>query len=333
MTFRFQDREVRTGHPEHVHFPVAVTAAGAEIRIPLHIVPGQRSGPAVLLCAGSHGEEVWSTEFLRRVHGDLHERDFDFAGTILLAPVLSPTSFEAGPRHTPFDYHNLNRIFPGQPAGAGWFTEMIADVITREILPAADIVLDYHGGGTDTSIRYQYTVPPGDTHYHPVHDVALASGAEVLWEVSETRSTLTTEVTKAGKVAIIPEIGGGGDLCDEAMFDRGLASLANMLRVLDVFPGEVDAAAPRIVVRKGRAVRPRHGGLFIPEVGLDTLGTSVPEGTVLGKVVSPYTFEMLDELTAPYPKTEIMQVRNRISRVHPGDYAFIVGDGESGYTP
>ena len=28
---------------------------------------------------------------------------------------------------------------------------------------------------------------------------------------------------------------------------------------------------------------------------------------------------------------EIMQVRNRLSKVHPGDYSFIVGDGESGY--
>jgi len=48
-------------------------------------------------------------------------------------------------------------------------------------------------------------------------------------------------------------------------------------------------------------------------------------------VVSPYTFEELHRLVAPYPKTEVMQVRNRMSKVHPGEYAFIVGDGESGY--
>lgn len=332
MTFRFHDEDVATGTPRLFTFPVAVAATGQTIEIPVHVVPGRRPGPAVLLCAGSHGEEVWSVEFLRRVYVHLHEIDFDYAGTLLLAPVLSPTSFEAGIRHTPFDHHNLNRIFPGQDPGRGWFTEMLAQVITRDLLPAADIVLDYHGGGSDTSIHYHYTVPPTDPHHHPVHDAALVSGAEVLWEVAETRTTLTTEVARAGKPAIVPEIGGGGHLGGTELFDKGLRDLINMLRVLDVFAGEPDATPPRLVVRRGCAVRPRHGGIFVPALGLDALGTSVEQGTVLGTVVSPYSFDLLDELVAPYPHTEIMQVRSRISRVHPGDYAFIVGDGDSGYT-
>lgn len=333
MTFHFREQDVMTGKPQAFHLPVAISAAGQHIALPVHVVPGQDSGPAVLICAGSHGEEVWSTEFVRRIYVHLQEIDYAYSGTIILAPVLSPTSFEAGPRHTPFDYHNLNRVFPGNEPGKGWFTEMVAHVITQDLLPAADIVLDYHGGGSDTSIHYQYTVAPDNPHYEAIHNAALVSGADVLWEVAETRSTLTTEVANANKPAIIPEIGGGGDLNDDTLFTKGLNDLANMLRSLGVFPGEIDAKKPRIVVRSGRAVRPRHGGIFLPTVGLEALGTSVAQGTLLGTVVSPYTFETLDELVAPYPKTEIMQVRNRISRVHPGDYAYIVGDGDSGYVP
>jgi len=70
--------------------------------------------------------------------------------------------------------------------------------------------------------------------------------------------------------------------------------------------------------------------LFLPEVGHDALGMSVPGGTVLGQVVAPDTFEELDVIRAPYPVTEIMMVRIRISKVHPGAYAYILGDGQSG---
>jgi uncharacterized protein len=71
----------------------------------------------------------------------------------------------------------------------------------------------------------------------------------------------------------------------------------------------------------------------VPVVGLEVLGKSVPGGTVLGRVHSPYDFSVLDECVAPFARTEMMQVRNRISKVHPGEYAYIIGDGDTGYAP
>jgi hypothetical protein len=50
-------------------------------------------------------------------------------------------------------------------------------------------------------------------------------------------------------------------------------------------------------------------------------------------VHSPYDFSVLDECVAPFARTEMMQVRNRISKVHPGEYAYIIGDGDTGYAP
>ena len=51
---------------------------------------------------------------------------------------------------------------------------------------------------------------------------------------------------------------------------------------------------------------------------------------MLGRVLAPDTFEELDVLRAPYRVTEVMMVRSRISKVHPGEYAYILGDGENG---
>lgn len=331
MSFDFDGNEVRAGVPADFQIPVCTMASGHELTLSLHVVPGARPGRTVLIAAGSHGEEVWSSEFVRRTRTWLEELDYDFAGTILLAPVLSPHSYELGIRNTPFDFHNLNRVFPGNQPGSGWYTEMLAHVIAARILPAADVVFDYHGGGADTVIRYHYTTAPTTEANRTVHDVALASGAQILWEVNETRSTLTTHASAAGKLCIVPEVGGGGVADWDGSFDDALAELANMLTTLGVMDQARDVGKARILVRRGGAVRPRNGGVFVPVVAAEALGTSVDGGTLLGRVYSPHTFELLDELRAPYPKTELMQIRTRVSRVHPGDYAYIVGDGESGY--
>jgi len=89
----------------------------------------------------------------------------------------------------------------------------------------------------------------------------------------------------------------------------------------------------RVVVRTGTTLRPVHGGTFVPVCGTEMLGKSVPKGTLLGQVVSPYNFSVLDELRAPFEETELMQIRDRISKVQPGEYAYIIGDGASGYRP
>jgi uncharacterized protein len=331
MAFVYQDERVDPGSHRAFHLGVATTAAGTEIRIPIHVLAGQDDGPVVLIAAGSHGEEVWSTEFVRRAF-ERYRNDL-FKGTLMLAPVLSPVSFESGLRHTPWDHNNLNRVFPGAGPGIGWFSDLVADVLSRQVIPAADIVIDYHGGGQDTGISYQYAVPPDDPNYERVHGVAMASGAEVLWETTESRNTFSNEATRQGKVAVVVEVGGGGVIEDQAYFTQALGDLDAMLGVLGVTMTREPRSRPRVVVRRGRTVRPAHGGLFLPAVGLEALGKSIPGGTVLGRVVSPYSFEVLDELTAPYGRTEVMQVRNRIGRVHPGDYAYIVGDGDSGYAP
>jgi uncharacterized protein len=314
--------------------PVCTMASGHKLALAVHVVTGNRPGPVTLVACGSHGEELWSSDFCRRLQQFLVRDGHDFAGTMLLAPVLNPPSFESGTRNTPVDFHNLNRVFPGSPAGRNWFSDMLARVIADRILSKAEIVFDYHGGGSDTVIHYHYTVDPTLSAKHAiVHKVALASGAEVLWEHNEQRGTLTNHAESLGKLCIVVEIGGGGLILDIDYFEKAYRDFLNMAKVVEVVRGEPTFGHARIVVKKGSSIRPTHGGTFVPVIGLDMLGKSVPGGTVLGRVISPYTFEVLDECIAPYPKTELMQVRNRISKVHPGEYAYIIGDGDSGHAP
>lgn len=331
MAFEWDGTAVEAGRAAYFEFPVCTMASGFELTIPVHVVAGKRPGPTLLISATSHGEELWCCEFVRRVHQHFVNGGFDFAGTLLLAPNLNPHSFESGHRNTPIDLHNLNRVFPG--SRGGWFSDILAHAIAEHLLPKTDIIFDYHGGGSDTVIHYTYTAPPTSDQNRRVHEIALASGAEVLWEHVESRGTLTNWGEELGKLCVTPEIGGGGLITDIGYFDKAIGDLINMMKVIEMVEGTPQTGGTRVVVKTGRAVKPEHGGLFIPQIDLDLMGKTVPGGTLLGKVVSPYSFEVLHELLAPYDKTEIMQIRNRISKVHPGDYAYIVGDGASGYAP
>lgn len=69
----------------------------------------------------------------------------DVSGRIIIVPALNYPAFRAGTRTSPIDRGNLNRSFPGRPDGS--VTEKIADYVTRQLLPLADIVLDFHSGG------------------------------------------------------------------------------------------------------------------------------------------------------------------------------------------
>ena len=334
MSFKWHGRTIARGEKAYFSVPVCTMASGYEMTLPVHVLVGQRSGPTVMIATTSHGDQIWESEFCRRYHDKLMADGLDFNGVLVLCPLLNPIAFESGTRNSWLDMHNLNRTFPGSEAGKNWFTDALAGVIMREIVAHVDAVVDYHGGSSNTVIRYTYTPDPnGSAANRFVYEMAKATGAEVIWEHSQPPGSLTSACAAIGKPAVLFEVGGGSVIEDDAEFDVAMQSTDNVLRLLKVFDGEPAKGQTRIVVRKGVLLRPRHGGMFHPTIGAKALGRTLKKGAVLGKVYSPHTFEVLDEMVAPYPKTEVMQVRTRICRIHPGSYAYILGDGDSGYAP
>lgn len=308
-----------------VRIPVCSLASGMALTVAVHVLRGGGDGPAVGIMSAHHGEELFTTELMRRLRQML--LDSSFRGTVLMVPCANPPSFEAGTRNTPIDMHNLNRVFPGN--AAGWLSDKIAAAIWEHFVPAIDAFIDYHCGGEDAEIHYTYTLDPGTPFGRTVHELALLGSAPVLWQTTLPAGSLSGETTHRQIPTVILEVGGGPSFGTDLM-ERGLSAACRILRKVQVLDGPAGRGEARAVVRQGGAVRPKHGGLFLPEIGHEALGTSVPGGTVLGRVLAPDTFEELDLIRAPYAVTEVMMVRSRISKVHPGDYAYILGDGQSG---
>jgi predicted deacylase len=93
-----------------------------------------------------------------------------------------------------------------------------------------------------------------------------------------------------------------------------------------MLPGEVERPPEQTIVTEMAVIRPRVGGMLHPEIGLDQLGKEVSGGTLLGRVVNPYTFDTLEEIRAPFERGVMILLRGGMMRVHPGDYGYMVAN-------
>jgi predicted deacylase len=320
--FRFAGVEVGPGARRIVKLSVTMMATGQPLEIPVHIFAGDAPRPVAALLSTHHGDEVFTIEVLRAVSQALMRARPN--GTVLLIPVANPIAFESGTRHTPLDMMNLNRVFPGTPGG--WLSDRIAHVLSEALLPGVDVLLDYHCGAEATEIEYTYTRPQESEVTRKIHRLALLSGARVVWETPLPAGTLAGEAERRGIPWCVFEVG-GSPAFNTAILDFAVSHTMDVLRATGVLPGTPRPSRAEVLVRRGTALRPGYGGLFLPEAGSEVLGGSVARGTTLARVISPYTFEEIEVLRAPYEPTYVMMARTRPSRVHPGDYAYLLGDG------
>ena len=297
--------------------PLTTMANGSEIAIFLHeIQGGAGAGPRVGICGGIHGNERTGTEIVleaARSYGGA-----SFRGSLLLLPVANPFAFEANRRHTPTDDLNLNRVFPG--SAGGWFTEQLAEVLTREFLEKVDVLIDVHSGGDRPTVDYVYI--------RNAEPLSRAFGSKVLYRAREGCEGTTFEGTSIGVTeargvpSVTIELGGG--LIDQRPYleraGRGLRRMLATLELVDEAPIERD---DQIVVDTIVTVRPRAGGFL--ETEAPPLGEPIEEGAVLGRVVHPQSFEELEVITNPVSNGTMILSHLTRNVVQPGDYAYMVG--------
>lgn len=292
-------------------------ATGAPLRLPIHTIRGAQPGPVVGLSAGIHGDEIAPVEVVRRVVEVLDPASL--RGTLRVMPVANPLAFEGASRHTPHDMQNLNRVFPGDPAG--WLTEQLAAAIVERFLPGLDALIDLHAGGIFPTVDYVYIL----------NDEALSRSLnfKVLYRAGQSfAGTLGTVAIDQGIATVVVEAGGGVDQ-DDVYVGKAARGVFRALSHLGVHtPNPLPPVIPTIVDEL-LTLRPRQGGLFVPEKRIGDLGQIVPRGTLLGRVYDPYTFGELERFEAPFERTVLILLRGGVGRVVPGDYAYMLGKPEA----
>lgn len=309
-----RESENRAAGREFFWLPITTLASGMQLQLPVHVITGARPGPTVGYTAGIHGDEYLPLEALRRfVHGLKPE---DLAGTVIVMPVVNPLAIESQTRNTPMDMLNLNRVFPGDKDG--WVTEQLAAKVVEWLLPQIEVLIDLHAGGAQPIVDYVYIQ----------NDEALsrAFGFDALYIPSQDYpGTLGSVAVERGIRTVVVEMG-GGMIANDKYLDLGTRGLFNVLKHLGMLAGAPEVPAVQTVVRKMAVIRPHVGGLLQPGVKLEDVGTVVPGGTLLGTVISPYTFEALEEIRAPFARNYVILLRPTITKVHPGDYAYMMAE-------
>jgi predicted deacylase len=294
---------------------VATLATGAPLRVPVHEVDGAAAGPCLGVSALLHGDEVTGPEVVRRVLDGVDPEKL--RGRLRLVPVANPLAFQALTRVTPgsIEISNLNRVFPADPALD--LAARLAHALQTQFLDEITHLVDLHAGGTFPIV--DYTISLRDV------DAALAFGQGVVRQVDGYAGTMGALAASQGKASVVAEIGGGYHR-DPHYVDLGVRGVFNVMRHLGMLDGRPELPARQIVLREMTTLRPGHGGLLHSQIGPGALGHEVPRGTLLGRVVSPYTFETLEELRAPYARNVVVLLRTGITPVNPGDYSYMLGN-------
>ena len=184
-------------------------SAWGSVMIPITVI-ANGDGPTALLTGANHGDEYEGPIALQDLAVSLHPEDI--TGRVIILPMMNLPAFEAGVRCSPIDGANMNRSFPGRPDGTA--TQKICHYISTELVPHADIVLDFHSGGRTLDF-----LPFAAAHIleGKVQEAACMAAMQAFNAPYSVRmleidnvGMLDTEVESQGKVLVTTELGGAG---------------------------------------------------------------------------------------------------------------------------
>jgi N-alpha-acetyl-L-2,4-diaminobutyrate deacetylase len=213
-------------------------SAWGSVMVPITVVRNGE-GPCALLTGGNHGDEYEGPIALFDLARSL--RAEDVSGTVIIVPAMNYPAFLAGTRTSPIDKGNMNRSFPGAPDGT--VTQKIADYFQRQLLPMADIVLDFHSGGKTLDFLpfCAAHILPDKQQERKSFELVEAFGAPYSMKMLEIDAIgmYDTAAEEMGKVFITTELGGGGTATAKT---AGIArrGVRNVLLKAGILKGEVE---------------------------------------------------------------------------------------------
>ena len=304
------DYEVAPGETRRLFLRASESFAGDSVEIPVLIIRGERAGPVACLIAGVHGDELNGIEIVRHLFE--HVSPKEVSGMLIGVPVANLHGFRRGSRYLP-DRRDLNRYFPGHPAGSS--ASRIASAIFEGVVRHCDSLVDFHTGSF-----YRTNLPQlrADLGMDEVLKVARAFGIGVVVHSEGMVGTLRRASTDAGIPAITDEAGEPTRFQNKEI-SRGVEGSRNMLSALGLLDGGDTGPRQQRIYYRSRWVRVNDGGIFITQ---RKLGERIGSGDLLGTVTDPVSNERT-HLVAPVSGRILGMAVSQV--VIPGFAAFHIG--------
>ena len=291
---------------EHVFGYLETGAGRSGLRpdIPVHLFAGSEAGPTLLVQGAIHGAEVIGSIAVLNFVDNIDPTQIK--GNVIAVPVVNRAGFELGERGSRIDNKDISRLFPGKKDGS--VSDQIAYVYYNEVIRQADVMIDFHAGARTAYERYVLFGAEKDPNNLTEIEkrrrkLVVAFGldqAAFFPPGTFGANTAKTAIEDAGTTQITLEFGGGTgwfkngeDNVRDA--ERGIW---NVMKAMGMVEGEMESDGPLCTVYNAGVViwKPAVDGLFIRE---KKFRDELKVGDVYGKLVDPYTGEVLAEMRTP----------------------------------
>lgn len=268
--------------------------------IPVTVIRGAKGGKTLALVAGVHGYEYPPVLALYRLKGMINP--LELSGTLILVHIANLPSFQKRTiYYHPYDWKNLNRVFPGDPLGT--LSQRTAFVLTEEVVKKCDGLIDLHcGDGNEALIPYSYWMISGQRKLDEMtKKMVLAFGIPHII-IDETRSRDLTDskylgntAILLGKPAITTESGYLGKT-DEESIRRNIDGILSVMRLFQMIEGSPLEPSEPVWIDRYEVVTSQADGLFYP---LAKMGHYVVVGQTVGRVTD-FLGRVTEEVRAPF---------------------------------
>lgn len=273
-------------------------ADGTSLQSPLHLLVGAYAGPILYVQAAVHGDEVNGIEVLRRIVRSLDPQHM--SGILIVVPVTNGPGVFVRQRTNPFDREDMNRVWPGKLSGSA--SQQMAYNLYNQVICHAEYVIDLHTANSNTLLHVVYG--NGDATSRTLAeifglDVLLEETVDENLKQSRFLGKLRNTLVAAGIPAITPELGGNLHFEEEHIV-RGVRGVTNVMKHLGMLEGAIEPPdKPQITLYGSHLdkVRSHQGGVWIAQV---RGGDQVQQDQALGSIYSIRTFEVIEEVIAPY---------------------------------
>lgn len=332
---RLNGETMSRGRHSIARIPVLTDLDGCEIALVIHAVVGAEPGPVLALHTGLHGSEWQAVEICRRIVESLDPAEM--SGAVLALPVANPIALASRTRNLrdESDSPDLNRSFGGEQT---WIADQLARAIVSELYANADAVIDFHSGlwgaamGSVTCGRDYSDASVSERAYRMARAFGLGHirRSDFVTKFPGPKSGVGHAGQVLGIPGIIAEIGGVGfdPALEEQWASTTVRGVRGVMQELGILPGAPTVSDRILVFDTVRRVNPANGGFIEPIFpAADLMRREVQFGELLGRVWSPYTFEVIEELRAPV--RGLVDMVPREYPVRPGDWAYLVVDLDS----
>lgn len=271
--------KVGLGESAKVSFNVAKLHTQNTIDVPVIIERSKKPGPTVILTAGIHGDEVNGVEIVRQIIAKGINKPKK--GTIICIPVINVFGFIQMNREFP-DGRDLNRVFPGIRGGS--LASRVAFKLVTEILPHADLVLDFHTGGSDRFNAAQIRIIKDEK---TLDDLAKVFNAPFVYYSKNLNKSFRKTCHKLGIPILLFE-GGKSFHIDNNITNIAVNGTKRVLSHLGMLNRNFKISQPKkpcIHLTSSKWIRAKYSGMFKATVAINS---EVKKGDDIGNITDPY---------------------------------------------